>query len=236
MTQVAAFTRNGRLDVLAANHLGFALYGPVLTKNGRPVNLARYVFLDPRARSFHADRESIAAAAVGSLRAEAARDPYDPPCPPSSETCRCAARTSAGNHDEVVYAASYTRGTSRKPSRALSPCPRMQRRSWSRATTCCRNKSTSPQPAAPLVVDHRSGAQQVVLVPRIDDREAGIATRVEPIEDVGGSSHSGGGGCPCRNRSPGGRPGSARAGQISARRRAAATSIMSTRSRQMSGD
>jgi transcriptional regulator with XRE-family HTH domain len=78
MTEVAAFARNGRLDVLAANHLGYALYAPVFTKGGRPVNLARYVFLDPRARGFYADWESIAAAAVGSLRGEAGRDPYDP--------------------------------------------------------------------------------------------------------------------------------------------------------------
>jgi MmyB-like transcription regulator ligand binding domain/Helix-turn-helix domain len=78
MTEVAAFARNGRLDVLAANHLGYALYAPVFTKGGRPVNLARYVFLDPRARGFYADWESIAAAAVGSLRGEAGRNPYDP--------------------------------------------------------------------------------------------------------------------------------------------------------------
>ena len=78
MTEVAAFARNGRLDVLAANHLGYALYAPVFTKGGRPVNLARYVFLDPRAHGFYADWESIAAAAVRSLRGEAGRDPYDP--------------------------------------------------------------------------------------------------------------------------------------------------------------
>ena len=47
MSGVAAFLRNGRLDVLAANQLGYALYSPVFTEGGRPVNLARYVFLDP---------------------------------------------------------------------------------------------------------------------------------------------------------------------------------------------
>jgi transcriptional regulator with XRE-family HTH domain len=78
MSGVAAFLRNGRLDVLAANHLGYALYSPVFSKGGRPVNLARYVFLDPHAQDFYADWNSIAAAAVGSLRAEAGRHPYDP--------------------------------------------------------------------------------------------------------------------------------------------------------------
>ena len=77
MAGVAAFLRNGRLDVLAANQLGYALYSPVFSKGGRRVNLARYVFLDPGARDFYADWDGIAAAAVGSLRAEAGRDPYD---------------------------------------------------------------------------------------------------------------------------------------------------------------
>jgi transcriptional regulator with XRE-family HTH domain len=77
MTWVAAFLRTGRLDVLAANQLGYALYAPVFSRGGRPVNLARYVFLDPRAKDFYADWDGIAAAAVGSLRAEAGRDPYD---------------------------------------------------------------------------------------------------------------------------------------------------------------
>jgi transcriptional regulator with XRE-family HTH domain len=78
MTGVAAFLRNGRLDVLAANELGYGLYSPVFTRRGRPVNLARYVFLDTRARDFYADWEGIAAAAVGSLRVEAGRDPFNP--------------------------------------------------------------------------------------------------------------------------------------------------------------
>jgi transcriptional regulator with XRE-family HTH domain len=78
MTGVAAFLRTGRLDVLTANQLGYALYSPVFRRGGRPVNLARYVFLDPGAKEFYADWDGIAAAAVGSLRSEAGRAPYDP--------------------------------------------------------------------------------------------------------------------------------------------------------------
>jgi hypothetical protein len=77
MTGAAAFVRNGRLDVLSANRLGYALYSPVFTGSAQPVNLARFVFLDPRSGEFYADWDGIAAAAVGSLRAEAGRDPYD---------------------------------------------------------------------------------------------------------------------------------------------------------------
>ena len=44
----------------------------------RPVNLGRFVFLDPRSRDFYVDWDAIADAGVGSLRAEAGRDPYNP--------------------------------------------------------------------------------------------------------------------------------------------------------------
>ena len=77
MTGAAAFVRNGRLDVLSANQLGYALYSPVFASPARPVNLARFIFLDPRSSEFYRDWDGIAAASVGSLRAEAGRDPYD---------------------------------------------------------------------------------------------------------------------------------------------------------------
>lgn len=72
-----AFVRNGRLDVLATNHLGAALYAQALDDPRHQANLARFVFLDPRALAFYLDWDGIAHAAVGSLRAEAGRDPYD---------------------------------------------------------------------------------------------------------------------------------------------------------------
>ena len=77
MTGAAAFVRTGRLDVLSANLLGYALYSPVFAGSAQPVNLARFIFLDPRSSEFYRDWDGIAAAAVGSLRAEAGRDPYD---------------------------------------------------------------------------------------------------------------------------------------------------------------
>ncbi|MFN2536447.1 MAG: helix-turn-helix domain-containing protein [Pseudonocardiaceae bacterium] len=77
MTGAAAFVRNGRLDILATNPLGQALYAPALEDTAEPVNLARFVFLDQRATEFYRDWDGIAHAAVGSLRAEAGRDPYD---------------------------------------------------------------------------------------------------------------------------------------------------------------
>src|SRR3954469_524620 len=77
ISDAAAFVRNGRLDVLAANRLGYALYSEAFSNPARPLNLARFVFLDTRARVFYRDWHAIADAGVGSLRAEAGRDPYD---------------------------------------------------------------------------------------------------------------------------------------------------------------
>ncbi len=82
MTDTAAFLRNGRLDILAANPLGYALYSPVLNSPAsgdprRPANLARFIFLDDQSAQFYRDWDGIAHAAVGSLRAEAGRAPHD---------------------------------------------------------------------------------------------------------------------------------------------------------------
>ena len=77
ITESASFVRNGRLDILSANRLGYALYSEVFANPDRPANLARFIFLDSRSREFYVDWDGIADAAVGSLRAEAGRDPYD---------------------------------------------------------------------------------------------------------------------------------------------------------------
>jgi len=75
MTGAAAFVFNGRLDILAANQLGRALFSELYVDSARPVNAARFVFLDPRARDFYADWDRAAGETVAILRAEAARDP-----------------------------------------------------------------------------------------------------------------------------------------------------------------
>jgi transcriptional regulator with XRE-family HTH domain len=77
MTDVPAFVRNGRLDVLAANTLGRALYAPAFAVPGRAVNLARFRFLDPAARDFYPDFAESARTTVELLRTEAGRDPFN---------------------------------------------------------------------------------------------------------------------------------------------------------------
>jgi len=77
MTDTAAYVRNLRLDILYANQLASALYSELYRDPTRPVNVARFVFLDPRATEFYADWENAANDAVAVLRAEAGRDPHD---------------------------------------------------------------------------------------------------------------------------------------------------------------
>jgi transcriptional regulator with XRE-family HTH domain len=77
MTGSAAIAENGRLDALATNQLGRAFYSHLFDAAGRPVNFARFVFLDPRAKEFYADWERSAKDCVALLRSEAGRNPFD---------------------------------------------------------------------------------------------------------------------------------------------------------------
>jgi len=77
MTDVPAYLRNNRRDLLAANRLGLALYSELYADPVRPVNTARFVFLNPRARTFFLDWPATARDMVASLRGEAGRNPYD---------------------------------------------------------------------------------------------------------------------------------------------------------------
>jgi transcriptional regulator with XRE-family HTH domain len=103
MTGVVALVQNGRSDVLAANLLGRALYGPMFNSaaqfsstaqfnsagqlhpagqavprtHDRLPNQARYLFLDPAAGDFYPDWPAVAATTVAMLRLESGRNPQD---------------------------------------------------------------------------------------------------------------------------------------------------------------
>ncbi|WP_334171416.1 helix-turn-helix transcriptional regulator [Sinomonas sp.] len=72
-----AFVRNGRMDILATNRLGAALYSQLYTDPVRPANHSRFIFLDPRARDFYPDWNLAANNNVAMLRTESGRNPYD---------------------------------------------------------------------------------------------------------------------------------------------------------------
>jgi transcriptional regulator with XRE-family HTH domain len=75
MTGSAAFVRNGRMDILATNALARALFPFYVDE--RPVNHARFVFLDPAASEFFDDWDSAARMTAALLRTEAGRNPHD---------------------------------------------------------------------------------------------------------------------------------------------------------------
>jgi transcriptional regulator with XRE-family HTH domain len=78
MTGSPAIVQNGRLDILATNVLGKALYVDMFTDAGRlPPNHARYIFLDPRSQDFYSDWDRAAGDTVALLRVEAGRNPDD---------------------------------------------------------------------------------------------------------------------------------------------------------------
>ena len=98
MTDSPAFIRNGRLDILAANRLGRALYSPLYgdpfhgdpfhgdrahgdpfhgDRAQEPVNIARFQFLDPCGRDYFPDWEESVNTTVSLLRTEAGRAPHD---------------------------------------------------------------------------------------------------------------------------------------------------------------
>jgi transcriptional regulator with XRE-family HTH domain len=77
MSDVAAFVHNGRLDILYANRLAAALYSDHYRDQVRHPNTARFLFLDPRARTYYADWDKVAHDVVAALRGEAGRNPYD---------------------------------------------------------------------------------------------------------------------------------------------------------------
>jgi transcriptional regulator with XRE-family HTH domain len=77
MTGAPAYVRNARLDVLASNELGRALFAQLFESAARPANIARFMFLDPAAPAFYENWDRLADDTVALLRAEAGRNPYD---------------------------------------------------------------------------------------------------------------------------------------------------------------
>ncbi|RKR29833.1 helix-turn-helix transcriptional regulator [Arthrobacter oryzae] len=77
MTGTPAYVRNSRMDILAANSLCFALYDGILSPETLPLNLARFMFLDPRSQDFFLEWDTLADDLAAALRTEAGRNPRD---------------------------------------------------------------------------------------------------------------------------------------------------------------
>ena len=75
ITCAAAYVGNDRLDILATNQLGRALFSELYAAPARPANFARFVFLDPRAEPFYADWDRDRAPRASRIRRRHARRP-----------------------------------------------------------------------------------------------------------------------------------------------------------------
>ncbi len=77
MTGIPAYVRTPRMEIVAANELCQALYGGALDDERLPLNVARYLFLDPQSRGFFLDWDAVADDLAGALRVQAGRSPRD---------------------------------------------------------------------------------------------------------------------------------------------------------------
>jgi len=77
MSAVPAIIQNGRMDVIATNPLGRALFSEMFLQATGPVNFARFLFLDPRGRKAYRDWNDSAEQIVALLRAASGRTPWD---------------------------------------------------------------------------------------------------------------------------------------------------------------
>jgi transcriptional regulator with XRE-family HTH domain len=72
-----AILGNNRMDLLAANHLGRAMYSDLYADPTSPPNFARQTFLDSAAHRFYPDWALAADMCVANLRTAAGKDPHD---------------------------------------------------------------------------------------------------------------------------------------------------------------
>lgn len=72
-----AIIQNGRMDIVATNRLGRALFSEMYTQSEKPVNFALFLFLDPRSKITYRDWNGSVEQIVALLRAESGRVPAD---------------------------------------------------------------------------------------------------------------------------------------------------------------
>ncbi len=77
ITTAPAFIQNNRMDLVAANALGYAMYAPMVAGSAGPANFSRHIFLDPASHDFYPDWDRAAWTNVTILRREAGRSPHD---------------------------------------------------------------------------------------------------------------------------------------------------------------
>jgi transcriptional regulator with XRE-family HTH domain len=77
VTGAPVWMRDRRMNFIAANPLGRALYAPVLDDPANQANTARFTFLNPAAHTFFPEWERAADDMVATLRGYAGQNPHD---------------------------------------------------------------------------------------------------------------------------------------------------------------
>jgi len=77
VTGAPVWVRDRKMDYVAANSLGRALYSPLLTDPSVHANTARFMFFSPAARNFFPDWEQAADDLAATLRSYAGQTPRD---------------------------------------------------------------------------------------------------------------------------------------------------------------
>ena len=148
ITGAPAFVGNRRLDILAANQLGYALYCDLYDKPARPANHARFIFFDERARSFYLNWELAADETVAILHTGAGRDPYDRALTDlvgELSTRSDEFRTRWATHNVRQHNSGSSTSATRLWESSIC-CSKL----WNcRPTPDCRCTSTAPSPAPP---------------------------------------------------------------------------------------
>jgi transcriptional regulator with XRE-family HTH domain len=104
ITAAPAIVGNNRSDLIAANHLGRALYADLYTDPTTPPNFARFAFLDSAAHRFYPDWNVAADITVANLRTAAGQTHTTRACTIWSANCPPAARSSGGVGVRTTYA------------------------------------------------------------------------------------------------------------------------------------
>ena len=77
VTGAPVWMRDRRMNFIAGNPLGRALYAPILDDPANQANTARFTFLNPAAHTFFPEWERAADDMVATLRGYAGRNPHD---------------------------------------------------------------------------------------------------------------------------------------------------------------
>ncbi len=148
ITDAPAIVGNNRMDIVAANTLGYALYSDMFRGTARPANHSRFIFLDPRAYDFYPTGTVQRTSTSRSSDATPAASPTTPGSQPSSESSPSAATSSAPAGPPTTCAATTpARRASSTPPSGISNC---RSKAWnSKTSPVTPSPSTPPSPAPP---------------------------------------------------------------------------------------